>query len=250
MKHIFNILIIILLACTSLLGSESLDRRPVRVLVITGGHDYNADEFNRMLSSLEPEATCRIAELPGAYEMFLPENRNSYDVLVFYHMWQNITPEQAGFFSDCIAEGKPVVVLHHSICAYDDWPEYWNIAGGKYFHKETTVKGKLYKPCSYIHDVHLKVRIIDKKHPVTKGLKDFQIFDEVYHGYYVREDVTPLLATDHSGSEPVIGWTHTYGKARVVTLQSGHDTHAFENPDLRKLLKQAVLWVYKESGKI
>ena len=55
---------------------------------------------------------------------------------------------------------------------------------------------------------------------------------------YVREDVTPLLATDHSGSEPVIGWTHTYGKARVVTLQSGHDTHAFENPDFRNSLNR------------
>jgi len=249
MKHTLIIIIALLVTFPGLLGSEIKDCEPVRVLVVTGGHDYRVEEFNRMLSSLEPAVTCQIAELPGAYEMFLPENRSRYDVLVFYHMWQNITPEQAEVFSGCIAGGKPVVVLHHSICAYDDWPEYWNIAGGKYFHKETAVNGKLYKPCSYTHDVHFRVLIIDKKHPVTKGMRDFQIFDEVYHGYYVKEDVTPLLATDHDGSEPVIGWTHTYGKAKVVTLQSGHDAPTFENPDFRKLLKQAVLWVYQESGK-
>ena len=74
--------------------------------------------------------------------MFLPENRDKYDVLVFYHMWQKITDEQAKTFAECIRNGKPVVALHHSICAFDDWPEYWNIIGGKYFHAVTTFQGK------------------------------------------------------------------------------------------------------------
>ena len=95
--------------------------------------------------------------------MFLPENRNKYDVLVFYHMWQDITDEQAKVFSECIRNGKPLVVLHHSICAYDNWPEYFNIIGGKYFHKPTVVNGKEYPACSYIHDVHFKVKIADKQ---------------------------------------------------------------------------------------
>jgi len=30
----------------------------------------------------------------------------------------------------------------------------------------------------------------------------------------------------------------------VVTLQSGHDVATFENPNFRKLLKQAIEWVY------
>lgn len=249
MKHFLVILLTLVLA-TACKGSKNGDKLPVRILVVTGGHDYRVKEFNNMLSSLEPLITYQIAELPGAYEMFQPENRDKYDVLVFYHMWQDITPEQAEVFSDCIADGKPLIALHHSICAYDDWPEYWKITGGKYFHKETVLNGKSYKPCSYTHDVHFNVKITDKKHPVTRGLKDFHIFDETYSGYYVQDGVTPLLATDQPGSEPVIGWTHKYGKAKVVTLQSGHDAPTFENPNFRKLLKQAVEWVYENSGKI
>jgi type 1 glutamine amidotransferase len=84
----------------------------------------------RILASLGPEIAYEIAEFPKAYDMFLPENRDKYDVLVFYHMWQKITDEQAKVFSECISEGKPVVALHHSICAFDEWPEYWNIIGG------------------------------------------------------------------------------------------------------------------------
>jgi type 1 glutamine amidotransferase len=220
--------------------------KPIRILVITGGHDFKTEEFNNMLSSFAPEITYQIAELPSAFEMIKPDNRNKYDVLVFYHMWQTISDDQAKDFADCIREGKPVVVLHHSLCAFDDWPEYWNIIGGKYFHKSTILNGKLYEPCSYIHDLHFSVKIADRDHPVTRGLRDFPIFDETYKGYYIEEGVTPLLTTDETSSTPIIGWTKNYGKSRVVVLQSGHDVPTFENPNFRKLLKQSIQWVFKE----
>jgi hypothetical protein len=224
--------------------SATLPSKHIRILVITGGHDYNADQFNQMLASLGDSITYQVSELPAAYDMFLPENRNKYDVLVFYHMWQTITEEQANMLADCIWQGKPLVALHHSICAYDDWPEYTNIIGGKYFHKPTTLNGKEYPACSYIHDLHFKVKIFNSENPVTKGLTDFEIFDETYKGFYVEETVTPLLTTDEPSSSPVIGWSKMYGNARIVTLQSGHDAPTFENPNYRKLLRQAIEWVY------
>jgi type 1 glutamine amidotransferase len=223
--------------------------KTIRILVITGGHEYKITEFNQMLEALGKDIQYQISELPGAYDMFLPENRNKYDVLVFYHMWQTITDEQAKVLSDCIRQGKPLVVLHHSICAYDDWPEYVNITGGKYFHKPTTIKGKEYPACSYIHDLHFTVKIINPADPVTKGLTDFDIFDETYKGFYVDENVTPLLSTDEPSSTPVIGWSKMYGKARIVTLQSGHDVATFENPNFRKLLRQSIEWVYNNGKK-
>jgi uncharacterized protein len=226
------------------ISSSTPPPKPIRILVITGGHDYKLEPFNQMLSNLGDDISYQIAELPAAYDMFLPENRSKYDVLVFYHMWQTITEEQANVLTDCIRKGKPLVALHHSICAYDDWPEYLNIIGGKYFHKPATINGKEYPVCSYIHDLHFKVKIVDPQNPVTKGLTDFEIFDETYKGFYVEEGVTPLLTTDEPSSTPVIGWTKMYGKARIVTLQSGHDTPTFENPNYRKLLRQSIEWVY------
>jgi uncharacterized protein len=234
-----------LIAFSLLFSGFSASSKPIRILVITGGHNYKVEQFNEMLASLGENITYQVAELPGAFDMFLPENRSKYDVLVFYHMWQKITDDQAKVFADCIRQGKPLVALHHSICAFDDWPEYFNIIGGKYFHKPTTVNGKEYAVCSYIHDLHFKVKVVDPRNPVTKGLKDFEIFDETYKGFYVEDGVTPLLTTDEPSSGPVIGWTKKYGKARVVTLQSGHDVPTFENPNFRKLLKQSVEWVSK-----
>ena len=239
----------IFLVLTIAMSAVASHSKPIRVLVITGGHDYKVTEFNQMLASLGRNIRYQIAELPAAYDMFLPGNRSKYDVLVLYHMWQTITDEQAKMFSDCIRQGKPLVVLHHSICAYDNWPEYLNIIGGKYFHNPTIVKGKEYPACSYIHDLHFKVNIVNPDNPVTKGLTDFEIFDETYKGYYVDENVTPLLTTKEPSSTPVIGWSKMYGRARVVVLQSGHDAATFENPSYRILLRQAIEWVYNNGNK-
>jgi len=242
MKKLLTLLLFVVLSFS--LAAVNPSVKTIRILVITGGHSYEVEEFNQMLSSLGENISYQIAELPAAFDMFLPENRSSYDVLVFYHMWQKITDEQAKVFAECINHGKPLVALHHSICAFDDWPEYFNIIGGKYFHTPTTVKGKEYAACTYIHDVHFNVKIVDGKNPVTKGIKDFEIFDETYKGYYIEDGVTLLLTTDEPSSNSVIGWSKKYGKALVVTLQSGHDVPTFENPSFRKLLKQSIEWVY------
>jgi len=221
-------------------GKSSL----IRVLVITGGHDYQKEQFNEMLGSLGDNITCQVVEFPSGFEMFKPENRNKYDVLVFYHMWQEIDAGQEKDLSECIKNGKPLVVLHHSICAFDNWPEYYRIIGGKYFHKPTVVDGTEYAACSYRHDVHFSVKV--KSHPITSGLKDFEIFDETYKGFYVEPGVTPLLTTDDPGSSPVIGWAKMYGKARVVTIQSGHDVPTYQSPVFRQLLRQSIEWVYNK----
>jgi uncharacterized protein len=241
-----NILVFTLIIFTFLLASAAdIDKnKPIRILIITGGHNYNKESFNAMFASFGNTVSYQIAEFPAAYEMFLPQYRNKYDVLVFYHMWQTITDGQKTVFADCIRQGKPVVVLHHSICAFDNWEEYWHITGGKYFHKPTVLNGKEYPACSYIHDIHLFANVVDNKHPVTKGVNDFELFDETYKGYWVEPGVKALLTTTDTTSTPVIGWTKTYGKAKIVTIQSGHESPTFQNPNFRKLLIQAIEWVY------
>src|SRR5512138_611001 len=243
MKTLFAAFLFLLSA--SLIHGKERSDKSIRVLVVTGNHGYNKVTFNAMYDSFGKSITYQVVEFPAAYDMFLPENRSKYDVLVFYHMWQKITDEQKKVFADCIREGKPVVALHHSICAFDDWEEYWHILGGKYFHKPTLLNGKEYKACSYIHDLHFTANIIDRRHAVTRGVKDFELFDETYKGYWVDPSAHILITTKDTTSTPVIGWTKTYGKSRIVTLQSGHDSPTFQNPAFRQLLIQSIEWVYK-----
>ncbi len=187
----------------------------------------------------------KIAPFPEAFSMFTSQKRNEFDVVVFYHMWQTITEEQKSDMIDCFRQGKPLVALHHSICAFDNWDEYMHLLGGRYFHDSTVVEGKAFPPSTYKHDVSVAITVKDKTNPVTWGIADFELFDEVYGGFYVEPGVTSLLTTSHAESSPIIGWSHSYGKSRVVTIQPGHDTPAFQSPVYRKLILQAIEWAYR-----
>lgn len=243
MKNLSFLLMIFLSGISTWLTAGTDPNRPIRVQVVTGGHDYDQDAFDRMLAGLGNEFTFQVSELPGAFEMFQPQNRNRYDVLLFYHMWQDIDSAHMKALAACISEGKPLVALHHSICAFTNWDEYLHIIGGKYLHHYATIKGTEYPASSYEHDRQMAIQVIDTLHPVSIGISNFILFDETYLGYYVEPGVTPLLQTDDPTSTPVIAWTKRYGKSRVVSIQPGHGVPAFEDESYRKLLRQAIVWV-------
>lgn len=90
------------------------------------------------------------------------------------------------------------------------------------------------------------VQIVLPTHPITEGLKDFEIDDETYKGFYMNPGVTELLRVYHPKSSPVIGWTHQYGESRVVYLQLGHGPTAYTNSSYRRLVENAINWAGRQ----
>ena len=218
-------------------------KQPLRVLLVTGGHDFDREMFFKLLNSM-PGIVVTEATHPDALPMFRPENRASYDVVLFYDMPQVISEQEKKDFIDCFKAGKGMVVLHHAYCAYSEWDEYKRIIGGRFNRKPWTDNNGVARPASsYKHDVLLRAKIVDKKHPVTKGIRDFDIIDETYANGSVNPEVHVLLATDEPSSTPSIAWTNKYGASKVVTILLGHDNQAWSNPNFVKLLTQAIMWI-------
>ena len=219
------------------------NKRPVRVLLITGGHDFDREPFHAFVNSLQGVAITEVKH-PDALAMFRPENRASFDVVLFYDMSKTIGEQEKKDFLDCLKAGKGMVVWHHAYCSYQEWSEYRNIIGGRYHEKPWTDSNGVEHPAStYRHDVRFRVKVADPKHPVTKGIKDFDILDEAYGRGVVNSGVHILLATDEPASTPSVAWTNRYGKSKIVTILLGHDNHAWSNPGFEKLLTQAIMWV-------
>lgn len=226
---------------TWLVASVHAAEPQLRVLLITGGHDYEKDAFAQVFASFT-NMSVRHVEHPKAHEWFRPEAAQAYDVIVLYDMWQEISDEAKTNFIRVIQSGKGLVATHHCLAAYQNWDEYGNIIGGKYHEKKYTVNG-IEQPASvYLHDVDFRVQIADATHPVTRGVSDFNIHDETYGKFVVNADVKPLLTTTEPTSGKTICWTHNYGQGRVVYYQLGHDHLAYENPNYRRILRQAIEW--------
>ena len=214
----------------------------VRVLIVTGGHEFEHEPFFKVFKD-NPEITYQAAEHPNAQALLKPDAARNWDVLVLYDMHQEITAEAKADFVARLKEGKGLVVLHHAIADYQDWPEYAKIIGARYYLQKTTVDGVEKPRSAYKHGMHFTIRVPDPNHPVTSGVKDYEILDETYKWFDVAKECHPLLTTDEPESNPVIAWAKTYEGARVVYLQSGHDHSAYENPNFQQVLRQAINWV-------
>ncbi|WCJ59169.1 ThuA domain-containing protein [Fontisphaera persica] len=228
-----------------LLASWLPGAEKIRVLVITGGHDYQTNEFWQVFKD-NPAITFQPAVHPQAHDYWKAEAARQWDVMVLYDMWQPISAQAKSNLVARLHEGKGLVALHHSLANYQDWPEYRQIVGGKYVLKKEVLDGVERPGSTFKHDVLMQVRIASTAHPITRGLKDFEIHDETYGGLYVHPEVIPLLLCDTPTSSPIVAWAKTYANARVAAIQLGHDRLAYENPNFRKVLAQAIAWVARQ----
>jgi hypothetical protein len=173
-----------------------------------------------------------------AYERANPA---SYDVVVLYDMPKDVTPAQQAGFVEMFRRGTGLVALHHAIVSAQGWAAYERIIGGRY-PEAAGKSGVVTTEVGYEHGVDVPVTVVARDHPVTAGVADFTIRDEIYWGFRVGADVTPLLTTTHPKSGKPLGWVRREGKSRIVYIQLGHDHFAYENPSFRRLVVQSIRW--------
>lgn len=215
----------------------SASAKKLNILIVTGGHNFDRESFFKMFDSFE-EVSYTELKHPEANLQLGSIDPKTFDAVVFYDMPKTISEAEKESYYKLLKLGKGLLFLHHSQCSYQQWDEYKTIVGGKYHEEKNTPQTSTYQ-----HDVTFTVKIADKKHPVTKGIKDFEILDEVYGNTEVLSGVTPLLTTDHPQSSKIIGWTHTKENSRIVYVQPGHDKNGWSNHNYQKLVKQAIAYV-------
>jgi len=239
MRHILSTLLVFLLFVVSA-STQGADKK-IRVLLTFGGHVFQQEPFFKMFDEMEGIEYTK-APLPQSAKLLKPGLEKDYDVIVMYDMVKGFTPEQQQAFVELLQKGIGVVSLHHNMGAHRDWDEFRKIIGGKFVFKPTKIDGKDCPKSTWAHGEVLKVTIADKDHPITKGLKDFEIHDETYGKYYTSPDVTVLLTTDHPKNDPELAWVKDYGKSRVFFFMLGHDAKAWANPAFSEILSRGIRW--------
>jgi hypothetical protein len=218
----------IILICLTLSAQE----KPIRLTVVVGGHAFDPSFF-RVFDPM-PEVRVEVHPHPMAYNREL----KGTDVLLLYDMLDELPEAKRARVQRYLEGGGGVVILHHALLDYADWP-FWTkeVAGVKYFRKAEPGQ-----PAStYKHDIEMKIRVV-KDHPVVRGLKDFTIQDEGYKGMWFAPNLNVLLETNHPDSDRPVAWISPYAKARVAVIQLGHGKEAHESPHFRQLVANAIRW--------
>jgi hypothetical protein len=157
----------------------------------------------------------------------LLQNINDYDVFLDYTHGGKLTDEQTESVIKFVEGGKALVGVHSS--AVDKVsPKYDKLLGGKYSGHSDEGKSK--------------VRIVDPNHPITAGMKDFKIVDEIYKLDYEPNTFQVLMDSEVQGVVYPICWVKEYGKGKVTFLSLGHAEKAFKNENFQELVIRMVKW--------
>lgn len=222
-------------------GSNGMEEKNVAFVV--GYHTYEVRELQDMLGGFDS-----VRFYVQHLEQFTSSSRqvrDSYDAVVFYTM-EHRTPDgerpwYEGDVEDAMGHvgqsGQGIVVLHHSLLAFENWPAWKELTG--------------LDPALY-HDYRLDVaqgyHIVSDTHPITCGMQDFEMTDEVY----MCDRVAPALGMEILVSSVddvnmnAIAWTKTYRSCRVFCLQPGHGPSAYRHPSFQRLLHRGLLWTMRE----
>jgi type 1 glutamine amidotransferase len=230
-----------LMAALMLLGSVAFAAEKTKVLVVTGGHGFDQKSFFEVFKS-NPNIEFTHAEHKKDADVYDRADLFDYKAIVLYDMPQSITDSQKERFLELFKKGIGLVVLHHALVSYQNWPDYERVIGGRYVEPGPRA-GMITEAAGYQHDVEVPVVIVAKDHPVTKGLSDFTIHDEIYWGFRVSADSKPLITTTQPKSGKPLGWTRTEGKSKIVFIQLGHGPEAHSNENYRKLVAQSIAFV-------
>jgi type 1 glutamine amidotransferase len=240
-RCVFTLLFLALLAgCAGPEGQGTASRK-IKVLVVTGGHAFKPDPFFKMFQD-DPDITFETAKQDKAAEAYDRDDLLTFDAVVLYDAPRNITDAQKAKFLSLFDHGVGVVVLHHAYLAYPTWHEFERIAGGSYVYTQEQLDAGL--PSShYKGNVDIPMKIVARHHPVTAGLSDFVLHDELYWDMHMLPGNTPLVET--TGGE-LIAWTRNEKKSRVVGIIVGHGQSAYENPNFLRLLYQSIRWTARK----
>ncbi|MCJ2178768.1 ThuA domain-containing protein [Novosphingobium album (ex Hu et al. 2023)] len=255
-------------------------RAPLQCLVAVRGHPFDRTAFDAMFQAMDG-ISATMVDQPVAARLMNPDGMRGFDVLVLYDMPgldfeaeegapvyleppQDLALGMAALFE----AGKGVVALHHALAGWPTWGAYHEWLGGQFLYHPGMVRGVPVPDSGYAHDVTYEAEVL-AEHPVTAGLpKRFTLTDEPYLAQVFADDVTPLLRAgmpftrehfysaelavqgrmyardgwDHPPGSDLIGWTRQVANSRLVYLQPGDGASAYDNPNYRRLVENAVRW--------
>ncbi|MBK8882195.1 MAG: PmoA family protein [Bacteroidales bacterium] len=233
----FAIVVMLLTGC-----SKSPGNGRIKVLILSGKNNHEWQKTTPLLAKIYSDSklfSVAITELPDTLKY---DDLKQFDVVV--SNWNSWPDNNFRFpqtwekdFMKYINKGGGAIFIHAGASSFYGWNEYHKIGIGRW-GKETN------------HGAQTKGRIsdFDQNHPVTKGLKDFYIIDEIWEKTDIYPGSTALAsvtATDlkdgHNISEKAVFVSQT-GEGRSFFTTLGHNERALLNSGLQVLLLRAAQW--------
>ena len=201
----------------------------INVLLLTGQdcHDWRrSSEFIKRTLEDTGKYTVTVSEDPNQ-DLANLDDMKQYDM--FFMNWSlngqlekpyEWNAQAKHNFTSSVKAGTGLFVQHFSSAAFPEWKEYEQMLG-LIHHNPPSAHGDFHE---------FDVTIVKNDHPITTGLDNFKIHDELFHNLVRIESVpitvlaTAFSSADKGGTgneEPVLA-VNNYGEGRVCYSVLGH----------------------------
>ncbi len=205
------------------------------ILRESGFEPWIGDDLDAALDQLraDPQALLVVYALRWSmtqHEKYLPHRAR----------WALSIPDRArARIAAHVSAGAGLLGVHTASICFDDWKDWRDVLGGAWRW------GQSWHP-----ELGPVMATLNPEHPLTRGLSDFELTDEVYSDLDLAPGVEIAAwaqarnaATDGrvTGPQPSL-WTHRHGGGRAAYDALGHDEASLQHPVHRRLLQRAALW--------
>ena len=181
---------------------------------------------------------------------------DGYRLLITLH-YGPFTGEQANMVQAFVKNGGGALFLHNSTdIAKPKGTEIIRDVIGGYWLQHTVIRP-------------YRVKITNRNHPITKGVKDFVTTGEHHYNQYDKDPRNVFMINESMdgwaynniegdthydqrigdkgyGPSGWSGWAYEYGKGRVCFMAPGHTFEELIHPEFVKLQRNAVRWCLKQ----
>jgi uncharacterized protein len=249
-KRLFFVGMALLLSCCLSYPVAAQKKAPggAKVFLLSGGqrqhHGYRDQAFY-LASVLENTGRFEVTIGEDAAILETPAIRK-YDLIIVNADRRDpefkYTQSQQEAILEFVRSGHGYVSIHGADNAAADWLPAWKEMLGGVFSHLGLPDGKTKKGS-------FTVKIVETSSPITRGIEDFPIKDELYYQLQMMPDVQPLATIEYQGNAWPVAWTRTYGKGRVFHTTMGHRDFGPDKDDplrdsnLSRLVVQGIEWV-------
>lgn len=203
----------------------------LKLLVFVGTegiyHDHAGN--GKFLTAMLNDTDNIEADFSQAYAV-LADGLDAYHTVLFYTDVGELTEAQEAGLLNYIRKGGGFFGLHTAAASFRESEGYHGMLNG-FFNGHSPYMG-------------FTVNVSAPVHPITEGLSDFEVTDELYYLKHNPDASRHLMhAYDETKDEThVMAFHHTYGEGRVFYFALGHDMAVLENPSFQRVIRRGALW--------
>ncbi|MBT5327243.1 MAG: ThuA domain-containing protein [Gemmatimonadetes bacterium] len=154
----------------------------------------------------------------------------SYDTVLFYTDVGHFSEQQEAGLLEFVEQGGGFFGLHTAAASFRENQGYHAMLNA-FFDGHSKY-------------MDFKVDLVDREDPITRGLENFTVTDELY---YLKHDPTKshhlMQAYDETKDEThVMAFHHDYGAGRVFYFSLGHDMAVLQDLSFQEIVRRGVRW--------